>query len=191
MNYNFCTAVGVVESFDIEIQTDTKVPVAEVSIFSRETDSWALKVLVAIVEDVDQKKAQNLSKGDIVFFTGKPTVMDGYNIILSNSFVILKKNKLDLPIEMCKISSLEYANLENVAAVAGKVCALHDSTINLIVKRNNFHMRGELTDNDYVRVTPTNSLSVKEGDFIVCIGQINEVGIEGMVAIIESMEEDF
>ena len=92
---------------------------------------------------------------------------------------------------MCKISSLEYANLENVAAVAGKVCALHDSTINLIVKRNNFHMRGELTDNDYVRVTPTNSLSVKEGDFIVCIGQINEVGIEGMVAIIESMEEDF
>ena len=86
MNYNFCTAVGVVESFDIEIQTDTKVPVAEVSIFSRETDSWALKVLVAIVEDVDQKKAQNLSKGDIVFFTGKPTVMTAttlfYQIVL-------------------------------------------------------------------------------------------------------------
>lgn len=185
MNYSFCTAVGVVESFDIEIQTDTKVPVAEVSVFSRETDSWDLSVYVAILEDADQKKAQSLTEGDIVFFTGKPSTMDGQNVIFSNSFIILKKNKMNLPIELCKVSSLEYARLENVAAVSGKVSAVYDSSINLMVKRSGFHMRGEITDNDYVKVKAINTVHVKEGDFIVCLGQMDNDGVKGMVAVIE------
>lgn len=186
MNYSFCTAVGVVESFDIEIQTDTKVPVAEISVFSRETDSWDLSVYVAILEDVDQKKAQSLTKGDIVFFTGKPTMLNGQNVVFSNSFIILKKNKLDLPIELCKISSLEYARLENVAAVSGRVSAVYPSFINLMVKRDGFHMRGELTSNDYVKIIPINATHVKEGDFVVCIGCLDNEGIRGTVAVIEN-----
>lgn len=184
MDYSFCTAVGVVETFDSEIRTDIRIPVAELSVFSRETNSWDLSIYVAIVDDTDQKKAQALSKGDIVFFTGKPTVIDGKNIIYSDSFLILKKNKADLPVELCKLSSLEFARFKNVAAVLGTVCAVNDSFISIIVKREDTYVRGEILEHDITRIRPINNISVKEGDRIICVGKIRGIGIYGMTAVV-------
>lgn len=190
MDYSFCTAVGVVEAFDSEIKTDIRIPVAELSVFSRKTNSWDLSIYVAIVDDADQKKAQGLIQGDIVFFTGKPAVIGGKNIIYSSSFLIIKKNKAELPIELCKISSLEYARLENVAAISGTVCAVTDSSISVIVKREDAYVRGDILEHDISRVRPVNRLPIKEGDSIVCIGTIKDIGIEGTVAIIKSEKSD-
>lgn len=185
MNYSYCTAVGVVESFDIEIKTDIKIGIAKISIFSRETDSWDVSAYVAILEDVDQKKAQALSLGDVIFFTGRPTSVDGQSIIFSNNFIILKKNKMNLPMGLCKISALEYARLENIASVSGKVCAVGRDSINLLVKRENYYIRGEITENDYVKVIPTNNIEVNVDDKVICIGKISETGVIGNIGILK------
>lgn len=188
MNYSFCTAVGVVESFNIEIQTDIKIPVAEVSIYSKENREWNAPVCVAIVDDSDKKKAQSLNEGDIIFFTGRPTCMEGNMMIFATSFIILKKNKIEMPLPLCKVSALEYMRLDNVSAISGKVCSVSekDSSMSIIVKGDMTGDRGCFFEHEIVRVIPTNDEKVEEGDDIVCIGKIKNNGIEGTVAILKS-----
>lgn len=189
MDYSFCTAVGVVESFDSEIRADIRIPVAQLSVFSRETNLWDLSIYVAIMDDADQRKAQGLSTGDIVFFTGKPVVVENRNIIYSDSFVILKKNKAGLPIELCKLSSLEYVKFKNVAAVAGTVCSISDSFVSVMVRREDSYIRGSIREHDIARIRPVNKVDIAEGDTVVCVGSIKGIGIDGMTAVVNNKDE--
>lgn len=173
MHKSFFIGTGIVTESSLEVVTNVKMPLMKIILYSPEDNSWNSEVNVVITLDKDIKKSQAIGFGDIVLFTGIFSSLDGLgDIIYAINFLILEKNKDDQSIEYCKLSALDYLQIDNFALVEGKVLAVNDESIKVMAERS-ISVKGELKKHDIVAIYPLENISsISVGDDIICNGSI-------------------
>lgn len=181
-NINQAVVLGMICEPPGTVNLDMIKPLIKIyPVSEQKIDFTPLPVLFS--DNETARKCKGLKEGDIMLIYGILGYDLDYGYFLhATSFVMLSKNKQNIPEKFRRPICFEFTDIPNTIILAGRINNVMDDTINLTVDRENF-IRGDIWKSDVIPIPyEDKKIDFQEMDNLIFIGNIDDGKLKGQIS---------